>query len=293
MISTSVPVLGPGGIDILNNDSSPDDDVFMTEYILPDPQPPIRHPVRAFSEESIRIQARDYHNAMLVGSLPIRDPRTGVFVRDFRNPTLMRPLEPIATEPSALMPVNTPEFPNHLESSAPQCLFYLSSTLQNPGAKPFSTTSNMFYESSSALQPHNPPTVLRGPGGINLLDSPCNSPVLMPIGETSSSSSSTLSDLNLDDQRSSSSLHPESSTSDYKDYEEDAAHSDMSYHSNRHNSPFDDPEFSGSDHIPKPQPKKSTNTKSKPRPKKYKCEFAGCGKCMCDFFLFSFYQKVD
>ncbi|KAJ3025813.1 UNVERIFIED_CONTAM: hypothetical protein HDU68_006623 [Siphonaria sp. JEL0065] len=98
MISSSAPVLGPGGIDILNNDNSPDDDVFMTEYILPDPQPPIRHPARAFSEESIRIQARDYHNAMLVGSLPIRDPRTGVFVRDFRNPTLMRSLEPIASQ---------------------------------------------------------------------------------------------------------------------------------------------------------------------------------------------------
>ncbi|KAJ3025814.1 UNVERIFIED_CONTAM: hypothetical protein HDU68_006624 [Siphonaria sp. JEL0065] len=137
------------------------------------------------------------------------------------------------------MPVNASEFPNHLESSAPQYLLYLSSTIQHPSAKPFSTASNMHYESPSALQPHNLPTVLRGPGGINLLDSPCNSPVLGPIGEASSSRC----DLNLDDHFSSS-LHPESSTSDYKDCEDDAAHSDMSYLSNRQDSPFDDPEFS-------------------------------------------------
>ncbi|KAI9332796.1 hypothetical protein BDR26DRAFT_868924 [Obelidium mucronatum] len=35
---------------------------------------------------------------MLIGSLPIRDPRTGTFAKDFRNPTLMRALGPIASQ---------------------------------------------------------------------------------------------------------------------------------------------------------------------------------------------------
>ncbi|KAJ3071499.1 hypothetical protein HDU98_005238, partial [Podochytrium sp. JEL0797] len=80
MISTSI--LGPGGIDILNADSSPDgtEDIFMTEYHHhPPPQPP-RY--RALSEEmptSERVMARDWHDTVLSGSLPTRDARTGYF----------------------------------------------------------------------------------------------------------------------------------------------------------------------------------------------------------------------
>ncbi|ORY53752.1 hypothetical protein BCR33DRAFT_711115 [Rhizoclosmatium globosum] len=83
-IVSSAPTLrGPGGVDILN-DSSPEadmNDILMTEYMLPDPDPPRQ---RAFSEEypstsetPTRIRARDYHNSLLSGSLPHRDPRTG------------------------------------------------------------------------------------------------------------------------------------------------------------------------------------------------------------------------